>query len=476
MTSRKPVLAYLSLGCDLGTAASATFSKNFSDLRGVDLAILDANTAMDIIGMDKPWSLGTLVLLKNGQIAESSGASLTEVWHVVGRNQMRRWAQGALKNQSISFQMAPVEPDRLDPLQDSSAIDLERSMIALYRFEGSLKDSTGKQDDFAIKDTFQLKDGLVQGASSNWTGSNQAEASIKYSGKAYETGFSVHTNVMPIDDGQIRRQIFTIGYRCLSFEIAEGMLYFTANAFHRIDDDNFDEIDEVYPLSEVNLESGKWHSIAVTVHPQKKRIYLVIDGHRLKDIALTPEFLKIMPMQTYGPEPGASFVNEGWGGVLNGSIDDLIFYDRPLTGKELVELSKRYAKGNQQIATVTVENKEANLRLLRAASGGDLTEARAAIESGANVNAPYENWTSLMLASYYGNEPMVQFLMQHDADPLREADGWTAQALAKQQNHPEIVKLLEDYSNRARFYFSRTLKHVSHRSMASPPDPGKGKR
>ncbi|MCB1165738.1 MAG: hypothetical protein KDK33_06275, partial [Leptospiraceae bacterium] len=59
VSARRPVLVYMSLGCDMGSYASELFQNAFYDLEGVDLAVFDANQGYKITD-GKPYDLGTM--------------------------------------------------------------------------------------------------------------------------------------------------------------------------------------------------------------------------------------------------------------------------------------------------------------------------------------------------------------------------------------------------------------------------------
>ena len=64
------------------------------------------------------------------------------------------------------------------------------------------------------------------------------------------------------------------------------------------------------------------------------------------------------------------------------------------------------------------EAPDAGLRLLLAAQRGDIVAARAALQAGADANARGRcGATALMKAARRGDEPMVQLLLENEADP-----------------------------------------------------------
>jgi len=73
---------------------------------------------------------------------------------------------------------------------------------------------------------------------------------------------------------------------------------------------------------------------------------------------------------------------------------------------------------------------EANSQLIEAAKNGETEKVRAALDSGASVDARAEGIvaeTALMLAAQKGDADIVQVLLDAGADvDAKDADGWTA--------------------------------------------------
>lgn len=81
-----------------------------------------------------------------------------------------------------------------------------------------------------------------------------------------------------------------------------------------------------------------------------------------------------------------------------------------------------------------------------AASGAYPQTVKLLLEFGAAINATdqIEHFTPLMYAAAEGNTEVVKILIESGADiSLTDDDGDNAQAFAAQNNHPDIVKLLQ---------------------------------
>jgi ankyrin repeat protein len=85
-------------------------------------------------------------------------------------------------------------------------------------------------------------------------------------------------------------------------------------------------------------------------------------------------------------------------------------------------------------------------RFMNSALEGDLTEVKAMLAAGVNVNAKRDdaNVTALILASQNGHLEVVQFLLDAGADVNVETnDGATALMVAAHNCHLEVVQALE---------------------------------
>lgn len=126
-----------------------------------------------------------------------------------------------------------------------------------------------------------------------------------------------------------------------------------------------------------------------------------------------------------------------------------------------IELQVRHLASG--VSARCLQKKEYELKpltygLVAAASEGNLTEVREALDKGADANAKsWENWTALMAACSSGSPQVVQLLIDRGADvnmrskgfPVatsslgsRQPSGSTALMVAALKGNPEIVRLL----------------------------------
>lgn len=98
-------------------------------------------------------------------------------------------------------------------------------------------------------------------------------------------------------------------------------------------------------------------------------------------------------------------------------------------------------------ADVNEQNNEGRTPLMFASSGPFPEAVELLLGEGAdpNVTDSVEGWSPLMYAAAEGNLEVVQILLNHGADSsLQDDDGETALDFAGNNNHGEVVSLLEE--------------------------------
>lgn len=98
-------------------------------------------------------------------------------------------------------------------------------------------------------------------------------------------------------------------------------------------------------------------------------------------------------------------------------------------------------------ADINAQDKSGRTALLYASRRSFNDTAKFLIEHGADVNAQSKKRriSSLMLAAVWDNVELVQYLLDHDANPnLTDRFGRTAKLLAEQMGNTAVVALLPD--------------------------------
>ncbi|MCZ8343442.1 MAG: ankyrin repeat domain-containing protein [Leptospira sp.] len=477
LTSKKPVLAYTSLNCDLGRSAADSFREAFSDLRGMDISIVDTNKdAYKIFGGFYNYGLGTMILLKDGKVLESSESYIEKKEGyfepaLVGNNQKRVWLSQMIEKHKLNASLNAIPIDRADPLIFDSTFDLSKAAIGFFNFKNGMKDTiTPNGKSFQIRGTdFRLLDDAIYGTGKYKSNSNASFSSQWTNPTGIKSGVSIFMDFNLNTEGKTACMdaIFSTLDRQISFGTYRGRLFISLQVWNG--NKNWGD---VYYLTETNIKLNEWNNLGFALDPTKKRAYVQLNGVRLKDLILTDSYLRALSQKKDFPYFNFELVHFGCGSVLSGFVDRIAIYERALGAKEMKAFfDERSRKGSGKITPMqTIDISRVNKEYVSFAKEGNLKNLKTALENGADINYQHEGWTALMYAAYFGHTSIVKELIKNRINPLAEISGYTAQRLAEFQNHSEIVKLLEDYSNTESFYFQRKMNFsVNQKSSPIPP-------
>lgn len=477
LTSKKPVLAYTSLNCDLGRSAADSFREAFSDLRGMDISIVDTNKdAYKIFGGFYNYGLGTMVLLKDGKVLESSDSYIEkkEGYYepaLVGNNQKRVWLSQMIEKHKLNASLNASPVDRAEPYLFDTTLDLTKGAIGFFNFKNGLKDTgTPNGKSFQIRGTdFRLLDDAIFGTGKYKSNSNASFSSQWTNPAGIRSGVTIFMDFNLNSEGKTACMdaIFSTLDRQISFGTYRGKLFISLQVWNG--NKNWGD---VYYLTETNIKLNEWNNLGFSLDPKNKRAYVQLNGVRLKDLVLTDPYITSLNQQKGSPYFNFELVHFGCGSVLSGFADRIAIYERVLGAKEMKAFfEERSRKGTGKITPIqTLDISRLNKEFVSYAKDGNLNNLKIAISKGADVNYQHEGWTALMFAAYYGHTSIVKELIKNRINPLVEISGYTAQKLAEFQNHSEIQKLLEDYSNTESFYFQRKMNFsVNQKSSPMPP-------
>ncbi|MBX7058441.1 MAG: ankyrin repeat domain-containing protein [Leptospirales bacterium] len=499
LSRQRPVLAILSLGCDIGSYMGRMFVNANSDVQGVQLGIIDYNSVQTIHSQiyalyrnnniqngEDGVTLGTILLIKDGHVVSTSQMGYPgrpPEAHNNGVADVRRWMIHALESNGIPYRGAyrPPSVDFVDPAPDQSgAVDLQRGRIAYFTFE-DLKDRTGQQTDFVLRDSARLSNGAIY-LDGKYNASTTAYFLYRRTEEEpYKNGFSLSFNFRQLSHDQGRGHLVALGHGLFDIRIWRGRLLLDL-------DPSYEKGEEgsigpwLYELSDVDPRINIWHNLSLAFDPVAKRMRLVFDGRRIRDIVLDDrmlgELLRYEPGATFhGGSLGLEFSNFSYGGTLHGYADNVLIFNRPLSGAELSALAAEQESGDEPAPQPASPDPQLILKLVSAARSGDTTGIRSAVAAGASVDSLYQGWSALHFAAYYGRQAAVQTLIDLHANALLKVQGFTAQDLARSRNQSAIVQMLEDYSNTRAFFFERSFPLVQHRALLLPPTlPGPRRR
>ncbi len=468
ITSRGPLVVFLSLGCDAGGYASKLFGNMVADIRGANFGVMDANQAYKITKYYK-YDLGDMMLIKDGQVvATTYKKNLPR-----SRNHSRRWLYDTFKEHGIQTSLKRPAYDRLSPQTDnSSSVNLKKGLVAWYKFNDSPLSSGGKARAFRttggarITSQHYFSDGKYGG-----TGGTGGKALFDNGFFSNKFTFAFNFKLNKAGENMCSKGLFFTGaYRTWGVGSIKGKLFVELDMGSKGGSYS-------YLLPKARVKVKKWHTIVVAMNRSQRRINLYFDGRRLKDINMTDDMYNaLQKFEPYSDYDGASFQNYGCGAVLNGYADNLVVFKRRLNSAEVKKLyNKIKPAGSSDVNDVNIPdvvvNPAVNKQLIKAAAKGRVARVKAALKAGANVDHRYKRWTALMLASYYGHKAVVQALIKANADVSLKVGKFDALKIAEHAGKTEIAQILTDYSNTERFYNTRSItpQRIKHRSFIEAP-------
>lgn len=338
----KSVLVYMSLGCDIGSYSSQLFQEAMEDLQGVYVATFDVNSAYEMM-QGKSYGLGTIALIRNGTVLESSKETYKDFHYLSGYNCQKKWVYEALKRHNVPFTMPSPDAIRVSPTEQRGSVDLDRGINAIYRFNSGAKDETGNRSEFLVRGTAKVQSGsfYCDGTYDAKTGGEYRAGD--YGSKPFINGFTVHAKVKVIKTDDQRKFVLSFGYRSVSFEINKDKLLLSLSQYHSKGNSEYSYAKDFYPLTDIPFKYAQWNTIIFSSDIVSRRMAIYVNGVRYDDVYLSRRFVeyysKYYSMGTYG----VRMHNYGWGGVLNGYADDIVVYNRKLNSSEIEALYRKYS-------------------------------------------------------------------------------------------------------------------------------------
>ncbi|MCB1324431.1 MAG: ankyrin repeat domain-containing protein [Leptospiraceae bacterium] len=497
MSRQRPVVAILSLGCDLGSYAAGMFGRSFADVQGVQLGVIDYNSASAIRGQiyslyrennvnpgEEGLTLGTLLLIKDGRVLYTTQMPYPgrpDSPYSGGLEAQRRWLAHTLEKFGVPFQMRyqPLASDRAEPLAENNVpVNLTQGRLAHFNFENGARDQLGQQPEFRTVGETRIENGTLH-SSGRYDGRTTAYFTFSSPDQEpYASRFTLSVNFRLESEG--RDTFAVLGYSALELGVSDGKLTVSLDpSYQRGEEGALGSW--YYTLEDAPVTLGSWHNVIVGLDRSKRRVAVVLDGRRLQDIVISDRLAE--ELECYQPGAnfhsgalGIEFSDHARGAVMHGQADEVIIYNRLLAPDELSALYRSVRPGTHEQPDpepVRPNQAELDLSLLKASYSGDLAAVRTALEAGANVDALFRGWTGLMYAAYFGHAAVAELLMENHADVLVEANGYNAQRLAQSRGHTSIANALNDYSNSRAFYFQRSfpIQESRQRALVEAPQP-----
>lgn len=486
VSRQTPIIAIIGLGCDVGSYYTGMFLRRNEDLKGVQLGVIDGNGNPKIMTQiydlyqkenfkeETGLAIGMAVLIKNGKVVHTSEMGYpgrTHISDLSGAAPERRWIMHALAKNGIPFEgtYKPLPDDWVAPESDAGApVDLSRGRIAHYKFD-DLKDSTKSQRDFIIRGGARLEKGTV--FVDGKFGKTAAGFMFKNRTDVFKNSFSWSLSFNPeSQDSNGWSYLCKTGDSVMEVMLRDGRLLLQLHPTYARGESG--ALGEWRFQYEEMVSFKKSHALVVSVDMEKNRVRVLLDGRRLRDVALDSKLSSQLREQEPGVD-GMDLENRAGGFVFHGNADNMILYSRALNGAEMIALAREIGSPMPTIVEPAKPDQSVlDLRLARAARNGDPAGIKNALASGANVNSLQSGWSPLHFAAYYGHVDAAKALMDANADPLLQISGFTAQQLAHARGFAKVVILLEDYSNTTRFYHMRRFLPPSQRARANPTPPG----
>ncbi|MCR9143207.1 MAG: ankyrin repeat domain-containing protein [bacterium] len=449
-TSEKPVIAFVYFPCGIG---ENLLNYAFADVPGVNTAALDSTKARPFSHRD--YTLDTVFLIHKGKILAHKKRD--RQGDNIGTNYLRSWAYRELKRAGLPVEMKRPESLLVEPEREPAGpVDLKRGLSGFFDFDSGrpVNSASGAAGRFLLQSdsgNFQIRDGVLRGDGDYFNGGKLARnakffAPSSAHKKMRTNGFTVHLNVRPLaitknssdPERSFSMSLFD-GQAQLVVRRGRLLLDLISDRKHGA---GYWSAKEPVFLTDRKIQFGEWQGIVLRFDFRRKRIAVLHNGRRLRDVNMSDHWIELVNHKVVFP---VNFYYGRAGVLLNGDVDNLAIYERPLSALEMTALYKKYKRdaGDTEIdPQPAIDVAAANRRMLSAAYDGDLKQVRSALDAGANVNAKSRGWTALMFAAHFGRLPLAKLLADRGADPHIQKDGWNAQELAEFKGHTRLAKFI----------------------------------
>jgi hypothetical protein len=295
-----------------------------------------ANLLREFSGL--PTGLTVLALLSSASIGHPQPSSpIVSLERLSDGQVLVRWPLpecGYVLYHTTTFtNWTPLPPpyqtnaDHLSAIRSEAAefFQLRRpELLAHYTFERTALDSTGNSPPMELWNTSFTNGTLcLNGIYEGWN-LEGFHAFATITGFSYES-FAVALDFLAADFSN--DNILTGGqsYRWFSLRHNAGRLEVTLNNQAL-----------VYLLSDSQLKTNQWQNVICSVDASSKKIITVLDGQRLPDIALRPDFhFEVVGTPLENSDRLFTFANYSNGSAFHGYVDNLKVWRRALSSSEI---------------------------------------------------------------------------------------------------------------------------------------------
>ncbi len=323
----------------MGSHASKQFYKNFKSMQGVSLAIVDINNSYNIFSNPYKQSLGTVLIAWKNKIIASSSQDNEQLF---GYNQKYVWAVKKLQQLGIQIQSQQLNSGRIHADTSSGPVQLTKGLIAKFLFTGNIKDSSGHNTEFQLNSKSKLQYGKLLIDGSSYGTIRRSRTLTNSMGKTTKP-FTVSLNFKQRKGEFLNKNVlFEIRNRFITVFNHNGKLTINVSEYGRLPGESDSKsYDEFYALEETNISYNQWHNIIFVWKPQQRRISIMIDGQRFKDVLISSK-LKYFFSRINNDVSGVTFGRGGAPYGFYGAVDNLIIYNRALNHAEMKALYNKY--------------------------------------------------------------------------------------------------------------------------------------
>lgn len=340
LASQGPMLLFLSLSCSMGSSAVKEFNENFKDFSGVTLASTNINSLYNILNTQLKTGLGAILVIVNGNVVASTAQT-----SLLGLNNKRKWIAKKLRENGANFRYQELDFGRANPLNDSSSVNLNNGLIALYRFNGNTNDESGNNNRFQLSSKSRITNNVLTSDGYVYDGVHSPTAWIPklHSKKPYT--ISVNFKQRKIEKSKYYNWsiIYEVKYRYFTVAVYKGKLTIYFETCWK-ENNKYTTYGEFYILDDTNLPYNQWHNLILGFNPDNRRIAVMVNGKRLKDVVFSSKIYKYFKEKNLfcTRERGINFHRGGAPGGFYGQADNLVVYNRLLNSSEMAALYNRY--------------------------------------------------------------------------------------------------------------------------------------